>query len=68
MSIVEDLKIEAAVAAALADSADARALALVRIATDPKGTEDRLKELTAATAAHDAAREGRHLSLHFPIC
>jgi chromosome segregation ATPase len=57
MGIADDLKIEAAVQAALAGSADARALALVQIAVDPAGTKARLEELTAATRAHDAARE-----------
>jgi hypothetical protein len=57
MGIADDLKIEAAVQAALAGSADARALALVQVAVDPAGTKARLEELTAATRAHDTARE-----------
>jgi hypothetical protein len=55
MGIVDDLKIEQAVAAALEASADQRALALVQIAVDPEGTKVRIKELAEATAAHDAA-------------
>ncbi len=52
MNAVQDLKvIEQAVAAA-----DQRALAMLSIASDPAGTRKRLDELTAATAAHDAAK------------
>jgi chromosome segregation ATPase len=55
MGIADDLKIEAAVQAAMASSAEARALALVGIAVDPAGTKARLDQLIAATKQHDEA-------------
>ena len=51
-----DARIEIAIAEALNDSADARAAAMLRIASDPKGTKARLEELTATIKASDEAR------------
>ncbi len=56
MGMLEDHKIELAVAEAFENSADARALALVQIAVDPAGTKAQLDELLAAARAHDEAR------------
>jgi hypothetical protein len=56
MGMVDDLRIEEAVQQALAASAEAKAMALVQLAADPKGCKQRIEELTAATKAHDDAR------------
>jgi chromosome segregation ATPase len=54
VSPTDNTAIETAVAAALSETA---AMTMIRIAVDPDGTRTRLEELSAATRAHDQARE-----------
>jgi hypothetical protein len=56
--MVDDLRIEEAVQEALGASAKAKAMALVQLATDPKGCKQRIADLTAATKKGSSCRSG----------